>query len=389
MAMIERSRSAQPAASEAGAAAGEGPQPVCGEIRVIDGNRCRFIERELEGDTWEVIGPADSDPAASPERCNGCGHVGPVPKDKISCCPDGRRYDLATEGGPMDTVWRCAMTVACNIAIDEQNRTNDDDGPSEVLNAQGEIIRRLKGVLDIDRNYRSEVEAILSHGSEPFITAPSSEAALSLSALQPVALPTDEGGCVTKRFVIFTTPGWAPEKKGGWLKDEHLIDFLRSVMLHDNWKPGFRATVLELTWDNDLWASSATEYLSMHDEAIGPRRARKAWQEARAEHERIYKAAPKMKLGDEIDSYRKATAMPHPAPDALREAAEALEPFAAFGRFEAAVAAQAPDIIPAPDDSVFKHWVDAFDMKGPKLVYGDLRRAASVLAALQADQGAK
>lgn len=135
-----------------------------------------------------------------------------------------------------------------------------------------------------------------------------------------MALPTDEGGCVTKRFVIFTKPGWAPEKKGGWLKDEHLIDFLRSVMLHDDWKPGFRATVLELTWDNDLWASSATEYLSMHDEAIGPRRARKAWQEARASHERIYKAAPKMKLGAEIDSYIKATTITYPAPDALRDA---------------------------------------------------------------------
>ncbi|MGN6062845.1 hypothetical protein [Brevundimonas diminuta] len=141
---------------------------------------------------------------------------------------------------------------------------------------------------------------------------------------QSVSLPTDEGGCVTKRFVIFTTPGWAPEKKGGWLKDEHLIDFLRSVMLHDDWKPGFRATVLELTWDNDLWASSATEYLSMHDEAIGPRRARKAWQEARTKHERIYKAAPKMRLGDEIDSYRKATAITHPAPDALQRAVEAI-----------------------------------------------------------------
>ena len=141
---------------------------------------------------------------------------------------------------------------------------------------------------------------------------------------QSVSLPTDEGGCVTKRFVIFTTPGWAPEKKGGWLKDEHLIDFLRSVMLHDDWKPGFRATVLELTRDNDLWASSATEYLSMHDEAIGPRRARKAWQEARTKHERIYKAAPKMRLGDEIDSYRKATAITHPAPDALQRAVEAI-----------------------------------------------------------------
>lgn len=63
MALIERGRSAQPEASEAGAAAGEGPQPVRGEIRVIDGNRCRFIERELEGDKWEVIGPALSDSA--------------------------------------------------------------------------------------------------------------------------------------------------------------------------------------------------------------------------------------------------------------------------------------------------------------------------------------
>lgn len=133
-------------------------------------------------------------------------------------------------------------------------------------------------------------------------------------------LPTDEGGCVTKRFVIFTTPGRVPEKKGGWLKEEHLIDFLRDVMLHDKWKPGFLATVLELTWDNDLWASSATEYLSMHDHALGPRRARKAWLEARAKHERIYKAAPKMKLGHEIASYHKATAI---IPSAVPDAADA------------------------------------------------------------------
>lgn len=29
--------------------------PRRGEIRTIDGKRCRFIERELEGDKWEVI----------------------------------------------------------------------------------------------------------------------------------------------------------------------------------------------------------------------------------------------------------------------------------------------------------------------------------------------
>lgn len=124
-------------------------------------------------------------------------------------------------------------------------------------------------------------------------------------------LETDEGGCVTKRFVIFTRPGMAPEKKGGWLKDEYLIDFLREVMLHDGWTPGFRATVLELTWDNDLWASSASEYLSTHDFGIGPRRARKAWKEAREKHERIYKAAPSMPLGKEIKAYHART---HPSP---------------------------------------------------------------------------
>ena len=136
-------------------------------------------------------------------------------------------------------------------------------------------------------------------------------------AVQPAAgrevLPTDEGGCVTKRFVIFNTPNRVPEKKGGWLKDEHLIDFLRDVVLHDGWEPGFRATVLELTWDNDLWASSASEYLSLHDHAIGPRAARKAWKAAREKHERIYKAAPAAKFGEEIDSFRKRTALSTPA----------------------------------------------------------------------------
>lgn len=32
-------------------------EPKRGEIRIIDGNCCRFIERELEGDKWEVLGP--------------------------------------------------------------------------------------------------------------------------------------------------------------------------------------------------------------------------------------------------------------------------------------------------------------------------------------------
>jgi len=125
-------------------------------------------------------------------------------------------------------------------------------------------------------------------------------------------LKTDDTGCVTKRFVIFNRPGMAPEKKGGWLKDEHLIDFLREAMLLDCWTAGFRATVLELTWNNDLWASSASEYLSTHDHAIGPRRARKAWREARDKHERIFGVAPSMRLGQEIATYHIRTALPPP-----------------------------------------------------------------------------
>ncbi len=34
--------------------------PMLGEIRILNGNRCRFIERELEGDKWEVLGPAEA-----------------------------------------------------------------------------------------------------------------------------------------------------------------------------------------------------------------------------------------------------------------------------------------------------------------------------------------
>jgi hypothetical protein len=32
--------------------------PKPGEIRILGGDTCRFIERELEGDKWEILGPA-------------------------------------------------------------------------------------------------------------------------------------------------------------------------------------------------------------------------------------------------------------------------------------------------------------------------------------------
>lgn len=54
-------------AYQAGWDAAQSAPPRPGEIRTIDGKRCRFIERELEGDKWEVLGPADADPAPAPE----------------------------------------------------------------------------------------------------------------------------------------------------------------------------------------------------------------------------------------------------------------------------------------------------------------------------------
>lgn len=179
---------------------------------------------------------------------------------------------------------------------------------------------------DPKRGYENPAEAARQFAG--FIAdAVLSFAPVAVSAGKSKPLAPDAGGCVTKRFVIFTRPGMAPEKKGGWLQDEYLIEFLRDVMIHDGWTPGFRATVLELTWDNDLWASSASEYLSTHDHAIGPRRARKAWREARDKHERIYKSAPSMPLGQEIAAYHRLITPPVATKedDKLRIAIEALE----------------------------------------------------------------
>lgn len=46
--------------------------PARGEIRIIDGKRCRFIERELEGDKWEVLEPVAPPPPPPPPQLRGC-----------------------------------------------------------------------------------------------------------------------------------------------------------------------------------------------------------------------------------------------------------------------------------------------------------------------------
>jgi hypothetical protein len=49
----------------------EEPCPARGETRVIDGMMCRFVERELEGDKWVVLGPAPPPIPAAPSDVAG------------------------------------------------------------------------------------------------------------------------------------------------------------------------------------------------------------------------------------------------------------------------------------------------------------------------------
>jgi hypothetical protein len=66
-----RNAPANPATSEPSSTDTESaPKP--GELRLFDGQLCRFIERELEGDKWEVIGlfpaPGSNTPAGEGEK---------------------------------------------------------------------------------------------------------------------------------------------------------------------------------------------------------------------------------------------------------------------------------------------------------------------------------
>ena len=245
----------------------------------------------------------------------------------------------------MDREW--GQDFGCRASRDI---ADDAEMPADLCKAVLTVLR-LRGLVELHKGLLNEEGRAFGSGWQI-----SDE---GHAIVQP--LKTDEGGCVTKRFVIFTRPGMAPEKKGGWLQDEHLIEFLREVMIHDGWVPGFRATVLELTWDNDLWASSASEYLSTHDHAIGPRRARKAWREAREKHERIYKSAPSMPLGQEIATYHRLTAPPVPTrdDDKLREAVALAEYVCGLLPSLAGAADQ-------PDNKVYAAYVNKREIMGAR-----------------------
>lgn len=65
------------------------------------------------------------------------------------------------------TVWTAAMTAACNIVIHRQNDLNDEDGPMDVLNEQGQIIHQIKKWLEPDAVYMEELRAMLAATPNP------------------------------------------------------------------------------------------------------------------------------------------------------------------------------------------------------------------------------
>jgi len=81
----------------------------------------------------------------------------------------------------------------------------------------------------------------------------------------------------------------------------------------------------------------------------------------------------------------------HPSPthaadeDRVRIAVEALEPFAAFVKFERALIEKSPTFPLRPDDTVFVRWAGAFGSSAVVATYGHLRRAAKALAALKSE----
>ena len=65
------------------------------------------------------------------------------------------------------TVWRAAMTAACNVVIERQNRLRDNDGPTEVLYEQGRCLEGIKAWLEIDDVFLSEVRGLIAAAPTP------------------------------------------------------------------------------------------------------------------------------------------------------------------------------------------------------------------------------
>lgn len=79
--------------------------------------------------------------------------------------------------------------------------------------------------------------------------------------LAPTA-PNADGDCILQRWIIVHEPGKVPEKKHPHPQTcEGAIDFLITLALCRS--KGTRYTLVQLTWDQDLWVSEGAEELAI------------------------------------------------------------------------------------------------------------------------------
>jgi len=80
-----------------------------------------------------------------------------------------------------------------------------------------------------------------------------------------------DDSCVKRAFILVHEPGRVPEKKGAFFDYDRVRIFLRELIAC---RPvGTKYTVIELTWDDDIWVNDGGEWISM-EELPAPRKAR-------------------------------------------------------------------------------------------------------------------
>ena len=75
-------------------------------------------------------------------------------------------------------------------------------------------------------------------------------------------------GHVRRAFVIYEEPGKIPQTKGPFVRDSEVEKMLREMKSHHH--PDTRYTVAEITFDLDLWLTTASEFLTLQEIARMP-----------------------------------------------------------------------------------------------------------------------
>lgn len=92
------------------------------------------------------------------------------------------------------------------------------------------------------------------------------------------------GGCVVQVYIIVHEPGLVPDKKHPPQNVDGVTEFLLALELC---KPkGTTYTVVELTWDGDIWVQSGNEWLSL-DRLAAPRKFAKLKRKVAEEQKRL------------------------------------------------------------------------------------------------------